>query len=305
MHVRSTATGLEVLAPAKLNLFLEVLGKRDDGFHEIETLMVPIGLFDTLHFQLDPSGRIVLDCRTTSPYGGTASPYGVMGEQLPAGSENIVVRAVDLVRRRFAVPQGARVRLIKRIPMAAGMAGGSSDAAAALVAICHLWELSLSFEQLSQLAEELGSDVPFFLGRGAAVCRGRGERLEPVAGLGNLWFVVVKPPEGLSTADVYRACHPAERPRRVEALIEALRAGRLARAGAGLRNALQPAAETLSPWVRRLSREFASLDCLGHQMSGSGTSYFGLCRHARHARRVAACLRARGVGQCYAVQGTN
>ncbi|HVC96648.1 MAG TPA: 4-(cytidine 5'-diphospho)-2-C-methyl-D-erythritol kinase [Pirellulales bacterium] len=298
MHVRSTAAGLEVLAPAKLNLFLEVLDKRDDGFHEIETLMVPIGLFDTLHFQDAPSGRIDLTCRTSATFGGSAEP-------IPAGPENIVFRAVDLVRRRFGVTKGARVRLMKRIPMAAGLAGGSSDAAAALVATCRLWELALSPGELSQLAAELGSDVPFFLGRGAAVCRGRGERIQPVSGLGNLWFVVVKPPVGLSTAEVYRACRAADRPRRVESLIEALRAGRLARAALGLHNALQPAAEKLEPWVGRLSREFAALDCLGHKMSGSGTSYFGLCRHARQARRVAACLRTRGVGRCYAVQGTN
>jgi len=298
MHVRSTTAGLEVLAPAKLNLFLEVLDNRHDGFHEIETLMVPIGLFDTLHFHDAPPGSIVLTCQATAPFGGSA-------EQLPAGPENIVFRAVDLVRRRFGVAKGAHVRLMKRIPMAAGLAGGSSDAAAALVAICRLWKLELSRDELSRLAAELGSDVPFFLGRGAAVCRGRGERIEPVAGLGNLWFVVVKPPCGLSTADVYRACRASGCPRRVEMLIEALRAGRLARAALGLHNALQPAAEQLSPWVGRLSREFAALDCLGHKMSGSGTSYFGLCRHARHARRVAARLRTRGVGQCYAVQGTN
>ncbi|HEV3023080.1 MAG TPA: hypothetical protein VGX76_11455, partial [Pirellulales bacterium] len=105
--------------------------------------------------------------------------------------------------------------------------------------------------------------------------------------------------------EVYRAFRAADRPRRVDDLVATLRGGRLADAAARLHNALQSAAEALSPPVRRLRQEFATHDCLGHQMSGSGTSYFGLCRHARHARRLAARLRARGVGQCYAVQGMN
>ncbi|HET6880929.1 MAG TPA: hypothetical protein VFI31_12280, partial [Pirellulales bacterium] len=107
-----------------------------------------------------------------------------------------------------------------------------------------------------------------------------------------------------STADVYRACRPSSEPRRVAGLLDALRQGVLAGAAGRLHNALQAAAEKLSPWIARLSREFGQLDFLGHRMSGSGTSYFGLCRHARHARRLAAFLRARGVGRVYAVQGT-
>jgi 4-diphosphocytidyl-2-C-methyl-D-erythritol kinase len=321
MHVRSTVAGLEVLAPAKLNLFLEVLGKRDDGFHEIETLMVPIDLFDTLYFQDDPSGRIVLTCRAAGTVGtgtvgtgtggtgtggtGTGGTISCAAERVPEGAQNIVVRAIELVRRQCGVTRGAKVRLIKRIPIAAGLAGGSSDAAAALVAADAAWGLGLSPERLGELAAELGSDVPFFLGRGAAVCRGRGERIEPLSALGNVWFVVAKPPAGLATADVYLACRASERPQRAEGLVAALRRGHLAAAGAQLHNALQPAAQALSPAVRQLRREFTSLDCLGHQMSGSGTSYFGLCRHARHARRLAVRLRARGVGQCYAVQGMN
>jgi 4-diphosphocytidyl-2-C-methyl-D-erythritol kinase len=298
MHVRSTEAGLEVLAPAKLNLFLEVLGKRDDGFHEIETLMVPIALFDMLHFQDEPSGRIVLNAVLLP----TANSEGA--EPLPAGAENIVVRAVELVRKTCGVTRGARMRLTKRIPLSAGLAGGSSNAAAALVAAAVAWDLRLSHQRLSQLAAELGSDVGFFLGRGAAVCRGRGERIEPLTGFDKVWFVVVKPPAGLSTAEVYRACRASDRPRCADGLAAALRSGDLAGAAAKMHNALQPAAERLSPWIGRLRCEFAMLDCFGHQMSGSGTSYFGLCRHARHARRLAARLRARGIGSCYAVQGT-
>jgi 4-diphosphocytidyl-2-C-methyl-D-erythritol kinase len=312
MHVRSTDAGLEVLAPAKLNLFLEVLGKRGDGFHEIETLMYPIGLYDTLVFCDDPSGQIALTCEQAAfplpPREGGKNLPLPKGEgttdALPEGTDNLVVRAVELVRRRIGVARGAKLSLIKRIPLAAGLAGGSSDAAAALFAANRVWQLGLRKDQLAALAAELGSDIPFFLYGGPAVCRGRGEIIEPTGGLGSLHFVVARPPAGLSTADVYRACRSSANPRRVGGLIDALRQGSLVGAAGCLHNALQAAAESLSPWIARLSREFGQLDFLGHRMSGSGTSYFGLCRHARHARRLAAWLRARGVGRVYAVHGT-
>ncbi|HEV3341126.1 MAG TPA: 4-(cytidine 5'-diphospho)-2-C-methyl-D-erythritol kinase [Pirellulales bacterium] len=300
MHVRSTDAGLEVLAPAKLNLFLEILGKRSDGFHEIETLMYPIGLYDTLVFRDDPGCQVSLTCEQDASEAGASSANDV----LPAGADNLVVRAVELIRRRLGVTKGARLRLIKRIPLAAGLAGGSSDAAAALFAANRVWQLGLGREALAALAAELGSDIPFFLHGGPAVCRGRGEIIERTGGLGELHFVVARPPAGLSTADVYRACRPSAEARRVGGLIDALRCGSLARAAGCLHNGLQAAAESLSPWIARLSREFGRLDFLGHRMSGSGTSYFGLCRHARQARRLAALLRARGVGRVYAVQGT-
>ena len=122
---------------------------------------------------------------------------------MPEGPDNLVVRAVELVRRRAGVRRGAKLLLVKRIPAAAGLGGGSSDAAAALVAANEGWRLGRSRDELADWAAELGSDVPFFLAGGPAICRGRGERVEPVAGLGALDFVVVRPPEGLSTAAVY------------------------------------------------------------------------------------------------------
>lgn len=291
MHVHRSASGFEVLAPAKLNLFLEVLAKRSDGFHEIETLMVPIGWYDSLRFAADPSGEISFACQQIS----------TSTEPVPTGDENLVVRAVKLLRDRSGTKQGARLELVKRIPAASGLAGGSSDAAAALMAANLDWQLNWPREQLIPLAAELGSDVPFFLGQGAAICRGRGEMMEPVAGLGPMWFVVVRPPVGLSTPAVYKACRPAAEPRRAEPLVSSLRSGDLGAAARHFHNALQIAAEGLCEWIARLKQAFADFDCLAHQMSGSGSAYFGLCRHARHARRIAASLRSRGVGQVCAV----
>ncbi len=302
MRIHRSAVGVAVEAPAKVNLFFEVLDKRTDGYHEIETLMVPIGLYDTLYFfKEDSSSRVELDCRWAV---GCRRPDAFGLGELPQGVENLVVRAVELLRKRTGARHGAKLRLVKRIPAAAGLGGGSSDAAAALVAANEVWGLGHSPAELASLAAEIGSDVPFFLGRGAAICRGRGEKIEALAGLADLHFVVVRPPAGLSTAAVYGACRPARNPRPLAPLREALQRGDLAEVGRRLFNRLEPAARSLSPWIKRLMDELEKEDCPGHLMSGSGTCCFGLCRHARQARRVARRLEVNGVGMAFAVRAS-
>ena len=296
MQVHRDEVDIVIQTPAKLNLFFEVLGKRSDGYHEIETLMCPIGWYDTLCFRETSSEDLALECQRGSMVSGSGF------EEVPHDGRNLVLRAVELVRRRTGTKHGARLRLLKRIPTAAGLGGGSSDAAAALVAANLGWKLGLSLPDLAALAAELGSDVPFFLNRGPAVCRGRGERIEPTTGLGLMNFVVVRPPEGLATAAVYGVCRPAASPQPLQPLLDALRQGNVRRAGGLLFNRLQAAAEQLSPWIARLGQLLAKEDCLGHGMSGSGTAYFGLFRSARQARRVARRLAARGLGSVVAVQ---
>lgn len=317
MHVRQRSIGCEVLAPAKLNLFLEVLARRQDGFHEIETLMVPIDLYDSLSVRNDPGGTVSLTCRwapglrkakSRSESGECARPDDpsrppmAEWEELPEGDGNIATRAVELLRRRAGVRSGAVMQLTKRIPSAAGLGGGSSDAAAALIAVNRIWNLDWSLGRLQELAAEIGSDVPFFLGSGAAVCRGRGERIERLPGVRALNFVVVAPPGGLTTAEVYSGCRLAETPRQVGRLSEALSGGDLRQVGAAIHNQLESAAERLSPWVSRVKHELADCGCAAVQMSGSGSSCFGICRDARQARRVACWMRARGWSRSMAVR---
>ena len=225
-------------------------------------------------------------------------------EDLPEGSGNIAARAVELLRVRAGVKSGAVLHLTKRIPSAAGLGGGSSDAAAALAAVNRVWNLGWSRERLQEVAAEVGSDVPFFLGSGAAVCRGRGEQIEPLPGVRALDFVVVAPPHGLSTAEVYRGCRPAESPRPVARLTEAMRGGDLRTIGAAIHNQLEPAAEGLSHWIGKAKRELTACGCTAAQMSGSGTSCFGICRDARQARRAARWMRARGWSRSAAVRST-
>jgi 4-diphosphocytidyl-2-C-methyl-D-erythritol kinase len=299
MNVIRLATGVIVRAPAKLNLFFEVLAKRSDGFHEVETLMAAISLYDTLVATPAADGRLSVACRWATP-GDGASLEATHGT-LPDEKSNLAYRAVDLLRTRANCTQGLHIELWKRIPSAAGLGGGSSDAAAALLAANAVWNLGLSRAALAEVAAEVGSDVPFFLVAGAAICRGRGERVEPVATKGRLDFVVVRPPEGLSTAEAYKRCRVVDEPKRVEPLLSALDRGDRRRLCQAMHNRLEEAAETVSPWVGRLRRELASADCVAAQLSGSGSAYFGICHHARHARRVAQRLSARGLGQVFAV----
>ena len=181
---------LRLLAPAKLNLSLRVVGKRPDGYHELETFFERIDLADELTFTPQSHGMTVT-CDDPS---------------LDCGPENLVTKAAAMVQETCGVQQGIAIHLIKRIPIASGLGGGSSDAATTLIGLRQLWDVRLSHPQLLELASRLGSDVPFFLEEAAfAIGRGRGDQCEPLDGaLPTLWHVVVVPPARLSTKDVYR-----------------------------------------------------------------------------------------------------
>jgi 4-diphosphocytidyl-2-C-methyl-D-erythritol kinase len=297
MLLRQDSETLEVFAPAKLNLFLDVLGKRPDGYHNLETLMVSVGLYDSLRLSPAPAAVTALTCRDARRRSSDHEAFA-----LSAGPDNLVLRAVAALRRATGTQAGVRIQLLKRIPLAAGLAGGSTDAAATLVGLNRFWNLNLTYQELHALAAELGSDVPFFLcPTGAAVCRGRGEILEPVD-LPALHFVIVRPATGLSTATVFQHCRPGDSRQSARPLVAALQRGDLRSAAAGLFNALQAPAETLNADVGRLARTFARQPVVGHLMSGSGTSYFGICTNRPHAAMVAARFRAERAGQVFVAQ---
>lgn len=305
MLVRDEPRAVVVGAPAKLNLFLQVLGKRADGFHDLETLMVTVGIYDTLRFSAvsaDSPDALTLTCvdaRSRSrPGAGEALP-------LSSGPDNLVMRAAFMLREVTGTQQGANIELVKRIPLAAGLAGGSTDAAATLVGLNRLWKLNLPNAELRVLAARLGSDVPFFLSpvpTGAAVCRGRGEILEPVRLPQRLHFVIVRPQSGLSTAQVFRHCRAGSATGRVEDLVRHLQHGRLHAAARCLHNSLQEPAELLNVEVTQLKHAFGRMPFLGHLMSGSGTSYYGLCQHRRQAVALAARLRGTRLGDAFVAQ---
>jgi 4-diphosphocytidyl-2-C-methyl-D-erythritol kinase len=189
-----------------------------------------------------------------------------------------------------------------------GLGGGSSDASSSLLAGNAAWGLNYSRPRLMELAAQLGSDVPFFLAGQAAVCRGRGERVEPVGPLPRLDVVVVKPPAGVATAEAYQRLQagpvsPAAAKYsagRLAELLACFERGSLARAGRLMTNRLQAAAAGLCGWIDRLRRALADAGCYAHLMTGSGSACFGVMRSTRQARRTAALLRARGFGSAFA-----
>ncbi len=276
MLIERHADALMVWAPAKVNLFLEVLGKRPDGYHEIATLMAAVSLYDTLEIKEDASADARLLC---------AHP------DLTVGPDNLVCRAAALLRRHAGTRRGAAITLVKRIPLAAGLAGGSADAAAALAGLNALWGLGLSPPQLAALGAELGSDIPFFFAGGAAWCTGRGEQVAPLTLARPLWFVLVAPAAGLSTADVYRGVTVPDAPLEGEAIRKAVAEGDVEEIGRRLHNRLQPAAERLCPLVASWQARLEALRPAGCQMSGSGTSLFALCQDHRAAHRLVRALR--------------
>jgi 4-diphosphocytidyl-2-C-methyl-D-erythritol kinase len=293
--------------PAKLNLYLDVFGRRGDGFHELETLMVPIRLRDSLAISAIPAAssgepgplRLLVRQLTVGRSLDGQSP------QVPLASDNLVIRALELLRLHSGCTLGADIELVKRIPAAAGLGGGSSDAAAALRLANDVWRLGWHRERLADLAGEIGSDVPFFMFGLAAVCRGRGELVETLPATKPLHFVLVKPPVELRTADVYRefdslAAGPAkDRASELGSAVAALGNGRLAELARAMRNSLEAAAAVLTPWIERARAAFDKLGFIAHQLSGSGSVYFGLCGHAQHARRLAARLKLLRMGSVY------
>ncbi|MCH7685280.1 MAG: 4-(cytidine 5'-diphospho)-2-C-methyl-D-erythritol kinase [Planctomycetes bacterium] len=296
MLFRQHGRSLTVHTPAKLNLFLEVLGKRSDGFHELETLMMSVRLYDTLCFTEDASGKICLDEMAADPHVGGDESFDV----LSLGKDNLIIRAAELLQSYAGIESGVRIRLYKRIPVSAGLAGGSSNAAATLAALNRIWGLNLPVRELQKPASQLGSDVGFFLENSStAVCRGRGEMIESLCVPVGMHFVIVRPQTGLSTAEVFQHCQPAGKTRNVNTMIDCLKRGRISQAARCMHNALQPPAEQMNPEVTQLRKLFDTESVLGHMMSGSGSAYFGMCATRRQACRIASRIQNTQIGMAY------
>ncbi len=277
-----------VRAPAKINLFLGVGGPRDDGFHPLMTVYQAIGLYDDVTVRTADSWSLALE-----------PADHVDPADVPLGDDNLVTRAARLLADLHGRPAHAEVLIRKDIPVAGGLAGGSADAAAALVALDRLWDVQTSDEDMFRLAARLGSDVPFALMGGNAFGTGRGEVVESVRG-GEVarWWVVVTAREGLSTPSVYRhfdVRHPDApvRPPAPHKLVAFL-ADPVEEIADLLHNDLQEPALDLRPELRDVLKAGDEAGALRGLLSGSGPTCLFLCRSADHAREVAVALR--GVG---------
>jgi 4-diphosphocytidyl-2-C-methyl-D-erythritol kinase len=277
---------LVVLTPAKVNLALDVLGKRSDGYHEIATVMQTVDLFDRLTLEAAPTISLEAD-----------------DPALPTDERNLIVRAAMLLRKASGADRGARIQLRKRIPVAAGLGGGSSDAAATLWGLNRLWGLRWSRARLVELAAQLGMDVPFFLTGGAALATGRGERVKPLTRAGSYALVLVNPCVPLSTREVYERVPAGWRaePSGAQRVVEALATGNAARVGAALTNQLEAFVARVFPPVDRMKAALMAAGALGSAMSGSGPTVFGMARSLDHARQIRQRVCRRG-WSCWAVR---
>ncbi|MCA8986090.1 MAG: 4-(cytidine 5'-diphospho)-2-C-methyl-D-erythritol kinase [Planctomycetaceae bacterium] len=283
---------LVVIAPAKLNLFLNILHKREDGFHEIDSLMQAIDLHDTLRISAAQSDQIQLRIAQTSPSCAKA-------DVIPVDGRNLIVKAANLLQQVTGCELGANILLHKRIPSQAGLGGGSSDAASALIGLNQFWSLGLSREQLSKIGAQLGSDIPFFVeGHPLAIATGRGEILQPAAAV-PLHFVIVKPSSGLSTAAVYSGLAVSPFQHSAKDLANALPDSPSASIKSLMHNSLQNRAESLNHDVVTALKALRSQYLTAEMLSGSGTACFGLCRNRSHALAVAGRLRHLRIGSVY------
>ena len=279
MHAIVPAS-LRLAAPAKINLFLEVNGRRSDGYHELVTCMAPLAWADELTFTA--ADQLSLTCDEPS---------------LPLDANNLVLKAAHALQRQLRTNHGAAIGLTKRIPSLAGLGGGSSDAATTLRGLNQLWNAQLSDPELMSLAAQIGSDVPFFLAGSAAWCRGRGEEVTPFQLGMTIPLLLVCPLVGLGTAAVYQSLGAP--PLDVEkqqafsenSMTEAISMRSLEHIGKSLFNRLQAPAERLLPLLGELRQLFERAAeqnlCCGSAMSGSGSSYFAVCRSREETQQLA------------------
>ena len=233
-------------APAKLNLFLHITGRRPDGYHDLQTLFQILDWGDELRFGINNSGQISRSCNID----------GI------SEAEDICVRAARLLKARFDVQQGVHINLIKRIPMGAGLGGGSSDAATVLLALNQLWSLGLTLQQLADLGLELGADVPVFVHGRSALGEGRGEKLQAVA-LGQRFYVLVFPEISISTAEVFRHSQLKRDSKLIDMSVASLESGR---------NDCEPVVMEMYPAMKKIMQDLASWG--QPHMSGTGSTIF-------------------------------
>lgn len=285
---------ITVRAAAKINLRLGVGRVREDGYHPLSTVYQAIGLYDDVTVTEDDAWSV------------TVSPAGQVDcSEVPLDEDNIAIRAGRLLAEHHGIDRAARIAIDKGIPVAGGLAGGSADAAATLVALDRLWDLETPDEVLLELAGRLGSDVPFALIGGTAYGTGRGELVEPVADAGAWWWVVVPNAVGLSTAAVYAEYDaldlggPLSPP---TALLEALGAGDAAALAAALDNDLEPAALSLRPDLAATRDGLLRSGARAVLLSGSGPTWLGLADDAGQAREIAGVLVESGM-RCWVAPG--
>ena len=281
---------IKLKARAKINLGLDVVRKREDGYHEVRMIMQMINLYDriTLRRSTEPGIRVT----TNLPY-------------LPVNEDNLVYRAAKLLMEEFKDTEGAEIELQKYIPVAAGMAGGSSDAAAVMVGVNRIFHLGLTKKQLMERGVKIGADVPFCIMRGTALAEGIGEVLTPLPAMPHCSLVIAKPKIHVSTKFVYgnlKASELKEHPD-IDGQVQALREGSLEQLVAKMGNVLETVTVPTYPVIDEIKRTMLKNDAMGAMMSGSGPTVFGVFEREERAQEVCRLLKKEGAAkQVYLVR---
>lgn len=272
---------IQLKALAKINLGLDVLRRREDGYHEVKMIMQTISLYDEL--ELKKAKQPGIQVRTNLYY-------------LPTNENNLVYKAAKLLMEEFQIRDGISIQLQKKIPVAAGMAGGSSDAAAVLWGMNQLYGLNLSREDLMERGVRLGADVPYCVLRGTALAEGIGEKLTGLPPMPRCWLLIAKPGISVSTRFVYENLHANElRPEQhpdVDAMIEALKKGDLALLASRMGNVLEEVTVPAHPVIDQIRQCMKKEGALGAMMSGSGPTVFGIFDTQGKAKRAYRAVKA-------------
>ncbi|MDT2662221.1 4-(cytidine 5'-diphospho)-2-C-methyl-D-erythritol kinase [Enterococcus hulanensis] len=259
-------------APAKINLGLDILGKRPDGLHELAMVMASIDLADRLYLEEIPENKILIE--TNKAF-------------LPTDKKNHVYEALELVKERFEIKKGLRVKIHKEIPVAAGLGGGSTDSAAALRAVNRLWDLGLTIEELAALGAEVGSDVPYCVYGQTSLVEGFGEKVTPIASMPQCWVVVVKPRMSVSTRTIFAQIvmedlyHPD-----IEALVSAIEDNDYQKMTESLGNSMEVVTIRKHPIIQQLKDRMLRYGADAAMMSGSGPTVYALCHKYSRAKHV-------------------
>ncbi|WAA12338.1 4-(cytidine 5'-diphospho)-2-C-methyl-D-erythritol kinase [Fervidibacillus halotolerans] len=278
---------LHVKAPAKINLTLDVLHKRSDGYHELEMVMTTVDLADRLELTLLEEDRIIVHSESRF---------------VPSGERNLAYQAADMLKRELNIRKGVEISIEKHIPVAAGLAGGSSDAAAVLRGLNKLWNLRLSLHELAEIGAKIGSDVPFCVYGGTALAKGRGEIITPLPPPPSCWVILAKLPIGVSTAEVYEnlSLDKIEHPN-TEIMVEAIKNNDYFTMCQNVGNVLENVTLMRYPEVADIKEDMLRFGADAALMSGSGPTVYALARHDSRMHRIYNGLRG-FCRQVYAVR---
>ncbi len=261
---------IKLLAPAKINLFLNVINKRQDGYHELETILQKIELYDTIILEKKDE-EIELECSEV------------------AGAENLAYKAANLLKQELGVKKGVRIKVEKNIPIAAGLGGGSSDAATTLIGLNKLWHLDLTQNDLISLAAKLGADVPFFIfNEGLALGTGIGTIITPLPALPQFWLIMICPKIKISTTKIYKSLNfmltnASIKGKIIEIAIKEANIEKISRL---LYNTLEEVVLPKYRIIKRLKEELLNAGALGALMSGSGSTVFGIVKTKSEALNI-------------------